>query len=428
MLLLRRDVFGAKIASIFATFAQIIFIAYLGIHLTILGASVLIIGLVFGLRNIIQILFRIPIGEFSQVTGRKPLILTGMMFYAISFVYMYIATSWSTVAFATFLFGVGMSFYYPSLFAYIADIADGDYGKINGIVFQGSDISTIVGAFIINLLLDRGILSLAGVFSLSFVVGLFGVIIIALLLPETLKSEFKVIPVSKLSYLVDSFRGSIRSFKRMSKMPHLRVIYALQLIIAFGEFFLVSFFGLYIVLAAGYPFAEVAKIIAIGTLILFVFKPYLGSISDRFGFKIPVAFSLLASTVLLVALSYFTTMIQIIIIYAVLRSITMMSYLAINGATAYNSSERQRGVAMGTLGVYVSLGRTISSISLGLTWYYLERTGRELGDSLLLVFRLAAIIILIATGLVLLFSRNQSLAKIDNSEPVIPTLDFVSAK
>ena len=44
------------------------------------------------------------------------------------------------------------------------------------------------------------------------------------------------------------------------------------------------------------------------------------------------------------------------------------SYQELSGATSKIASVKQRGVAMGVLGFYISLGRGISTLLLGLIW------------------------------------------------------------
>ena len=150
MSIFKREVLAAANVSLFATFLQVMVMAYLGIHLNSFQTSALLIGFIFGIRNFIQIFFRIPIGEFSQVVGRKPLLLVALGFYSLAHFILYLSTNWIYDLIATIILGFGMTFYYPALFAYIGDIADENYGKINGFVFQGADVAIIVGTFIVK--------------------------------------------------------------------------------------------------------------------------------------------------------------------------------------------------------------------------------------------------------------------------------------
>ena len=82
----------------------------------------------------------------------------------------------------------------------------------------------------------------------------------------------------------------------------------------------------------------------------------------------------------------------------------MTSYLACNGATSHNSENNLRGVAMGVLGVYVSIGRTLSSLLLGVIWQIMTIITDDKGESLIAVFMF--------TGVILLFSSIMLSQKI----------------
>ena len=131
----------------FAVFTLVMFGTFIGVHLNNLAASALIIGFVFTSRNIIQIFLRVPLSEISQYVGRKPMIITGMMGYTLALGLLYLADNWIIALIATLVLGVAMSAHWPSVFAYIGDISatieinKKNYGKINGIIFQGQDIS-----------------------------------------------------------------------------------------------------------------------------------------------------------------------------------------------------------------------------------------------------------------------------------------------
>ncbi|MHA2028774.1 MAG: MFS transporter [Candidatus Kariarchaeaceae archaeon] len=445
--LLRREVLVAANVSLFSTFLQIIFMAYLGIHLNTFETAALVIGFVFGVRNFVQIFFRIPIGEFSQVVGRKPLLLTGMVFYSIAHFILYLSNHWVHDLIATIFLAFGMSFHYPSIFAYIGDIAENNYGRINGIVFQGSDIAVIVGTFIVKILLDEGSfvlnlnyltfglvdigkvtigfndpISLNSVFLGSFVVGVIGVLLNSIMIRETLSDKERKIVTSKIRSLGQSFRYSFQSFVAMSKEPKLRPVYFFQMVVAFGEFFFQSFIGLLIVLSLGYQDSDVAAVISIGTLLLFPFKPFLGAVSDKFGYKRPILFSLVFNGILLFLVTQTTELWMVTVVYSLYMANNITSYLAVNGATSYNSENTKRGVAMGVLGVYVSIGRTISSLTLGVLWEVLTRMSDDKGESLIRVFQVTCVILIIAS--MILYHRTKSLLIKPISESVAGTMNL----
>ncbi|MHA2404883.1 MAG: hypothetical protein ACXADH_17955, partial [Candidatus Kariarchaeaceae archaeon] len=82
--------------------------------------------------------------------------------------------------------------------------------------------------------------------------------------------------------------------------------------------------------------------------------------------------------------------------------------LAVNGATSNSAHPKQRGIALGALGFYVSFGRTVSSIFLAPIWELFEIITNDRGESLILVFRVASITLFSATIVLIKFIRTYS--------------------
>jgi MFS family permease len=183
----------------------------------------------------------------------------------------------------------------------------------------------------------------------------------------------------------------------MSKNKKLRPVYQLQFVVAFGEFFFQSFIGLLVVLSLRHTEGDVAYVLSLGTLILFPLKPFLGAISDKLGYRNPILVSLTLNGFLLVLITQATQLWMVILIYAFYMANNMTSYLACNGATSHNSENNQRGVAMGVLGVYVSIGRTLSSLLLGVIWQVMTLLTDDKGESLIAVFMFTGVILLISS-------------------------------
>jgi MFS family permease len=197
---LNKKLFSITFASGVQGALQGIFMAYLGLHANYLGASALIIGLIFFSRNFFQIFLRVPFGELSQITGRRPLILLGCGFFVFSYFLMYAAETWRLIFGSTILFAIGMAFYYPSLFSYIGDIATDNYGKVNGIVFQGSDIGLILSALITNYSLRNDLVDLKNLFGYGFLIGILCLIVMFIILKESIDEVNRKVVTNKLNH------------------------------------------------------------------------------------------------------------------------------------------------------------------------------------------------------------------------------------
>ncbi|MHA1347160.1 MAG: hypothetical protein ACTSO3_12240, partial [Candidatus Heimdallarchaeaceae archaeon] len=54
------------------SFPLVIFMSYVGLHLEDIHTAAWLIALILAFRNIYQIFLRVPLGQFSQMVGRKP--------------------------------------------------------------------------------------------------------------------------------------------------------------------------------------------------------------------------------------------------------------------------------------------------------------------------------------------------------------------
>ncbi|MHA1969258.1 MAG: hypothetical protein ACW964_15840 [Candidatus Hodarchaeales archaeon] len=59
---------------------------------------------------------------------------------------------------------------------------------------------------------------------------------------------------------------------------------------------------------------------------------------------------------------------MLVLLYLILNGALITAYIAANSETTKRAPFDLRGTALGALGVYVSLGRTCSTIILGLIW------------------------------------------------------------
>ena len=83
--------------------------------------EILIVSALLTFQNFSQIFLRIPLSKMSQVVGRKPLILLGVFSFAASLFFLAIATHWVYGLVSVVFISIGMSAYWPSIFAYIGD-------------------------------------------------------------------------------------------------------------------------------------------------------------------------------------------------------------------------------------------------------------------------------------------------------------------
>ena len=140
--------------GIVGSFSMTIFMSYVGLHLENINTVFWLILFIFALRNIPQLFLRVPLGNLSQMIGRKPLLIAGISFYTISLFFLAVSSHWALVIVAMFFMAIGMSCFWPIIFAYIGDVEEEtNLGKVQGRLFQGTDLGAISGALLAFLLL-----------------------------------------------------------------------------------------------------------------------------------------------------------------------------------------------------------------------------------------------------------------------------------
>ncbi len=374
--------------GIVGSFSMTIFMSYVGLHLENINTVFWLILFIFALRNIPQLFLRVPLGNLSQMIGRKPLLITGISFYTISLVFLAISSHWALVIAAMFFMAIGMSCFWPIIFAYIGDVEEEtNLGKVQGRLFQGTDLGVISGALLAFLLLKISNLQISKtlttnikvitiipemanilsplriLFAWGAGISLIGVISIAIFMPEVLKKEDRLKTESKMKAFGESFISMFKSLATVTKQKKLSFIYMIQLAVAFLEYTVTAFWPILVSEVKGLPYDTVAQIAWITSGVLIFFKPYLGKIVDKIGYKGPIFFTLLISSCMLILFIYVKSLPWLIVVYMIYSASSLTSYIGVNTGTTREAIATQRGMALGALGFYVSLSRSVSTIS-----------------------------------------------------------------
>jgi len=374
--------------GVIGNFSMTIFMSYVGLHLEEINTAFWLILFIFALRNIPQLFLRVPLGNLSQMIGRKPLLITGIGFYSVSLIFLAISTHWALVIVAIFFLAIGMSCFWPVIFAYIGDVEENtSIGKVQGRLFQGSDLGAISGALLAFLLLKisnvkitktlilnvtnitvipevlKSVSPLRILFAWAAGISLVGVISMSIFMPEVLTKENRLTTGSKLKALSHSFISMFKSLITVTKQKKLSFIYIIQLVVAFLEYTVTAFWPILISEVKGLPYDTVAQIAWITSGVLILFKPYLGRIIDRLGYKGPIFGTLLISSSMLILFIFVNSLPWLIVIYIIYSASSLTSYIGVNTGTTRESIITQRGMALGALGFYVSLSRSVSTLS-----------------------------------------------------------------
>ena len=126
----------AGIVTFIASLQLVTFNSYLIVFLERdLFIAALVIALIASSRNFLQIFFRIPFGELSQIIGRKPLIVFGHFCLTTASFLLAFSTNWILPLIATMAIAVGMSSFWPPMLSFLSDFTPNNVGESNGKIF-----------------------------------------------------------------------------------------------------------------------------------------------------------------------------------------------------------------------------------------------------------------------------------------------------
>ncbi|MFC1859135.1 MFS transporter [Thermodesulfobacteriota bacterium] len=193
--MLDKKVFGTLFFSIFAAVTGVgIVVPLLPVYAHDLGASGLYIGLIFGAFSLSRTVFLPYFGRLSDRKGRKPIIVAGLLCYALISIAFVFSEDVEGLIFIRFIQGIASAMIMPVTQAYVGDITPEGregftMGMFNMSVFLGLSIGPLVGGVVG----DR--FSLNAAFGSMGFLAFCGFLLSFFLLPET-KSE-KVISQGK---------------------------------------------------------------------------------------------------------------------------------------------------------------------------------------------------------------------------------------
>ncbi|MHA2247587.1 MAG: MFS transporter [Candidatus Hodarchaeales archaeon] len=366
----------AGLGTVLATFQLVIIGNYVVIFLKEdLLTAIIIITIIVSLRNFLQLFLRVPLGDLSQIIGRKPLILAGHFSLTISLLLMFLADSWIWVLISTIFVSIGMSAFWPCLLAYISDFSpENSSGGLIGRIFQMADLGSVIGSLIASIVLDELLWELTDLFGLAALIAfLFGLVNI-LILPEGLDKERRKQVSSIPIAIANSFSSMLSSLKQMTLTKDLSQAYCFQLILSFTEFTATTFLPLLIV-QKGYSRGDVSEIGLWAILGSVWFKQYLGRMTDRYKFIYVITITIMIYSIALLAFTIVQNFLLLVILSIIMNASLITAYMAENNEVSKRAPFAFRGTALGALGFYVSLGRTSSTIISGPIWEIIGLTG-----------------------------------------------------
>jgi len=121
------------------------------------------LGLVMSTYGIAMMLGEFGLSRLSDHMGRKPVILTGLLFFSAQFIGLAMSQDYILIAVTFIIAGLGNALFDPALNAYILEITSTEHhGRILGIKSTAGSVGSILGPALVVLLVDS--LSAQGIF------------------------------------------------------------------------------------------------------------------------------------------------------------------------------------------------------------------------------------------------------------------------
>ncbi len=324
-----------------------------------MGAGPSQVGTINGAFMLTAGLLSIPAGLLADRTGRKPLIIAGLIATAASSLLVTQCHLPGQMAAAYVLFGVGLAAFAPGMLSLVADVMPSNrlgqaYGWYTTAIFIAMTLGPASGGYLAKTV---------GLRNVFFVSGGMLVAVTLLALP--------VLPQGPPRHKADPHAALAGSFELLHNRRLLACLLATTgSCIGFGIF--LTFLPLY-ASKQGFDPAQVGLIFAAQAITNVVGRVPIGSLADRVDRRRLVAGGLICLAVALAALGQFVQLGRLMICAVVMGVGMALTFTAIGALIAELVPALQRGMAMGMYNscVYLGMmfGATVMGIALKLIGY-----------------------------------------------------------
>ncbi|MBU8598188.1 MFS transporter [Shouchella clausii] len=282
-----------------------IFIGFVGVglvipimptYMNVLGISGTIVGLLVAVFSLTQFLVAPYAGSWSDRYGRKWIIVTGLLLFAVSELLFGLATNAVLLFISRLLGGVSVAFIMPAVMAYVVDITTEEdrgmgMGWINAAISTGFIIGPAIGGFLVEYGMRVPFFAAAGAAALSAVVSMS-------ILPESLDKSKLPTPEARMDRRKESQLAQLAKSYRTPYFTGLLII----LITSLGLSQFETVLGLFVDHKYSYTPNEIAWLIMIGAIVGAVMQLTLfGRLINWIGEKKLTVYCLLVMAVFMVA-------------------------------------------------------------------------------------------------------------------------------
>ncbi|MDQ8737135.1 MFS transporter [Paenibacillus sp. LHD-38] len=312
----------------------------------------------FGLT---QFLFSPIAGNLSDQYGRKPMIITGLILFAISNLMAALAGDLSLLFVSRLIGGMGSAALIPVIVAYIADITTDDQ-RSKAMSWLGASMTSgfIIGPGLGGFLSELGI---KAPFYASAFVGLLAMVCSLWMLPESLPPEIRLMRQHTKEKKDNVFRQIA-----LSVQYRYFILLLIVFAITFGLTHFEAIFPLFVVQGYGFTTREIAILLTVCSLIGTFNQIVLTErISLRFGEKKIIGAMLLLSAVSLVFLLFSGNFFYVMFVTMLFFTFNNILRPTINTLLSKEAGEEQ-GFVAGMNNAYTSLGTIFGPMLAGILY------------------------------------------------------------
>jgi DHA1 family multidrug resistance protein-like MFS transporter len=338
-----------------------------------MGAGGMELGLLVASYAVMRLICGPIWGSLSDRVGRKPVLIIGILGYAVTMLWFGLATELWMLFAARILSGILSSATAPTSMAYIGDSTpEKERGGGMGLLGAAGGVGTILGPALGGLLAGD---SLSLPFFIAAGLSLLSLLLAWLFLPESLPAEARLaaqssaqdggaIPGGAIPGGAGEGILDVRLWARTIRSP-IGVLFALTFISTCGLMIFASVFGLYALERFGFGPQEVGVMMMVLGLVSALGQGGLaGPLTRRWGDEAVIRGGLLATAIgfglMLLAADYIT----ILLATAFFGLATALQIPALTSLTSRRATLPQ-GIVMGLSNSFVSLGRIFGPLLAG---------------------------------------------------------------
>jgi DHA1 family multidrug resistance protein-like MFS transporter len=323
-----------------------------GTELGLLVASYAVMRLIFG-----------PIwGGLSDRIGRKPVLMIGMLGYAITMFWFGLATQLWMLFVARSLSGILSSATSPTTMAYISDnTSEKDRGRGMGILGAAIGLGTVIGPGFGGWLAGDSPsgAALSTPFFIAGAMSLVALLMIAMLLPES-KPKLAGQHAPSKAKLVD-FRALWQAF-----FSPIGILLFMAFMVSYAITTFYGIFGLYALEKLAYGPQQVGIILMMVGLVSALAQGLLtGPLTERWGEARIIKFTLLAAAIGFLAIVPAGSIVTVLLATGFFSLATALMNPAVSSLTSQHTTMLQ-GITMGLSNSFMSLGRIAGPLLAGI--------------------------------------------------------------